>query len=58
MELLTIEEFSNQVKVHRLTVNKWIKRGMPVYQEGKVVRINEEEALEWLKGRKTAKKEG
>ncbi len=50
MNLLTIDEFKDKVKVHHLTVRRWIKKGMPVYQEGKVIRINEEEALGWLKG--------
>jgi len=37
--------------VHRLTVYRYIEKGMPVYRDGEAghIRIDLDEALEWLK---------
>jgi len=46
--LLNIEELSDELKVHYNTIFKWIKKGMPCFKKGRVIRFNLEKVLEWL----------
>lgn len=49
--LLTIKEFSRKMRVHYNTVRNWIKHGMPATKGERAVRIDEKEAMAWLKAR-------
>jgi len=50
--MITVEEFANQMKVSTQTVYKWIKNGLPVIKMDAVIRIELEEALNWLREQK------
>ena len=47
--MVTKSEFAEIMKVHLNTVDKWIKNGMPVIKQGMVIRIDENDAIAWLK---------
>lgn len=50
-DLLTVFEFANKIGFSKITIYRYIDKGMPVYRSGKRghIRINSEEAIEWLK---------
>ena len=50
--MLTIQEFADKMRVHYQTVRTWVRNGLPVTKIGNIVRINEEEAMAWLKAQR------
>jgi len=50
--LLNIDELSKEIKVHNNTIFNWIKKGMPCFKKGYVIRFNLEKVLEWLEDEK------
>lgn len=50
--MLTIQELADKMRVHYQTVRSWMRRGLPVTKVGNVVRIDEKEAMEWLKAQR------
>ncbi len=55
MKVITVQELANKLRVHKNSVYSWIKRGMPVLYKGRVIRIDEEEAMKWLEETKNEK---
>lgn len=53
--LLNINELSKELKVHHNTIFNWIKKGMPCFKRGYVIRFNLEKVLEWLEKTKSEK---
>lgn len=49
--MLTIKEFAKKMRVHYNTVRNWIRHGMPATKGVRAVRVNEKEAMSWLKAR-------
>jgi len=47
--LLTIKEFAEFMKVNPATIYKWIRNGMPVIKLEDTIRIDQSEAINWLK---------
>lgn len=48
-ELITVEEAAKRMSVNKVTIYKWIKKGMPFVQIGsKRMRLNYQQILEWL----------
>lgn len=45
----TIKEFADFMKVSTTTVYKWIRNGMPVIKLEDTIRIDQSEAINWLK---------
>jgi excisionase family DNA binding protein len=51
--IITVKEFSDKYKLTRQTVYKWLKEGLPTeMQVGRIIRLDEEKALQWLKENK------
>ena len=46
--MLTKKEFAELLNVHYNTVDKLIKKGMPVLKVGSLIRIEKEEAIKWM----------
>jgi len=46
---LTIKQVCDKLQVSRMTVHRWIKKGLRVYRQGRIVRIKEEDLEEFLK---------
>lgn len=46
--LLNVDELSKELKVHHNTIFNWIKRGMPCFKKGYVIRFNLDKVMEWL----------
>lgn len=53
MSDLSIEEVANRRNVSVSTVRRWIKRGLPSYKEGNIIRIPEEDEEDWINERKS-----
>jgi excisionase family DNA binding protein len=48
--MLTIKEVMKQYAVSRPTVQIWMKKGLPYYKVGRLVRFKQEEVDEWIRG--------
>ena len=48
----TIKDFAKFMKVSKNTIRKWIDKGMPTIKNEGTVRIDREEAIQWLKANK------
>ena len=48
-EYLTIQEAAERYKVHRNTVQNWLRRGLPRIKQGRIVRISVAEIERWLR---------
>ncbi len=55
MKVITVKELATKLRVHKNSVYNWIRRGMPVLYKGRVIRIDEEEAMKWLEETKNEK---
>lgn len=53
MSDLSIEEVANRRNVSVSTVRRWIKRGLPSYKEGNIIRISETDEEDWINERKS-----
>jgi excisionase family DNA binding protein len=51
-ELLTTEELAARLKVHRKTLLKYVKRGLPCVRIGGRCRFMSAQVLRWLEERK------
>jgi phage terminase Nu1 subunit (DNA packaging protein) len=49
VNMLTVREFLILMKISMNTFRKWMKKGMPVIKQDGVIRIDEKEAITWLK---------
>lgn len=50
-ELISINELSKKLGVHRNTIDRRIKDGLPHYKIGKTLRFDLEEVKKWLRSR-------
>ena len=62
MEILTVEEFAQKMKVGRTTVFQWIKedvliQGKHFFKVGRIIRFQWPDVLELLQGEKQAEKQ-
>jgi excisionase family DNA binding protein len=48
-QYLTIKQVCERLQVSRMTVHRWIKRGLPVYKQGRIVRVRVEDLERFLK---------
>ncbi len=48
-DYLTIKQVCERLQVSRMTVHRWIKRGLPVYRQGRIVRIKVGDLEQFLK---------
>jgi excisionase family DNA binding protein len=48
-QYFTIKQVCERLQVSRMTVHRWIKRGLPVYRQGRIVRIKEADLERFLK---------
>lgn len=56
MEIMSVKEVSELLKVSRQTINTLISNGkLPAYKIGRVYRIKKEDLLEYLKNSRTTK---
>jgi excisionase family DNA binding protein len=46
--MLTLSEAARLARVSPRTVTNWVRRGLPVMREGRVVRVDRQELLAWL----------
>ena len=46
--LLTLDELSKYLKVHHNTIRNWLKKDLPCFRRGSVIRFNLDKVLEWL----------
>lgn len=49
MKYITQYDFADMMSVHVMTVRRWIKKGLPHIKVANAVRINPDEAIDWLK---------
>ena len=50
--MLSVKEAAEKFSVHKNTIYKWIRKGMPHIKVGKVIRIDYQEAKAWLENQK------
>ena len=50
-ELLTTEELCKMLKVSRVTIHNWRKKGLPCIKIGKTIRYDYEEVMEWIESK-------
>ena len=50
--IVTTKEWANIMKVHPRTVMRWLREGMPHMKVNRLVRIDKDEALQWLKDKR------
>lgn len=52
-ELLTIKQACEAFKIHRATLHRWVKQGMPTEPWGPNgrYRLDKDKASEWVRGR-------
>ena len=55
--LLTLDELAKYLKVHPNTIYNWLKKDLPCFRRGSVIRFNLERVLEWLERRENYEKE-
>lgn len=48
LELLTIKEVVEKLKVDRTTIYNWMKKGLPYLKIEGVLRFNEQELIDWV----------
>ncbi len=53
LNLLTMEEVAEKLKVAPRTVYGWVCKGMPVMKIGGVLRFDPEEVMAWMKQKRT-----
>lgn len=51
---ITTNELAETLRVSRVTLGEWRKKGMPHMKSGKFVRYVESEVVEWLRNQKKA----
>ena len=51
-KLMTRDEIAAELSVHVNTIDKWRKQGLPVVKQGKIVRFDVDDVIEWIKGDK------
>jgi excisionase family DNA binding protein len=49
--LITVNELSDILKVHKNTIYNWLRQDMPHYKNGKTIRFDLEQVKEWLQSR-------
>lgn len=47
-DLLTVDELCSWLKVTRITVERWRKKGMPFIKVGRLVRFDREKVKQWI----------
>lgn len=50
-ELLTTEKLSEILKVSRITIYNWRKKGLPCIKIGRTVRFDLEKVMEWIESK-------
>lgn len=48
--MLTKTELAEALKISMMSVNRHMKKGMPYYKVGELVRFDLDEVLDWFKG--------
>ena len=46
--LLNMNDLSKELKIHNNTIYSWIKKGMPCFRKGRIIRFNLDKVIEWL----------
>jgi predicted site-specific integrase-resolvase len=50
--MISATKFAKKMGVHTNTVYNWVRKGMPCIKTKKIIFINYDEAIEWLKNNK------
>lgn len=49
---ITINQFCENMGITRMTYYTWVKEGLPYFQQGRIIRLEEKEVMQWVENRK------